>query len=709
MTVPKDEAVPLGRPDFFVLVLYLLYTLANVYPYSHPAFIGNAVYGWGDALLDVWLLKTSVTQFLRDPLHPWNGPGLYPFPRSLTFNDAQLGLGLLGAPVGWATGNWVLARNVLLLLGFWLSAWWTYRWALRVGASRAGAFIAGLLYGFCSLRFHHVRILKMAFGPLIPLFFLYLTRWSQTGRPLELGKAALIWAFQMVSGLYYGFFLLTLGPLYGFWMRRGRSPTGSAPLARKRWETLVTVVGLSGIAVGVTFGLLLPYWESRYLFDLKHDVGVNHQWAARPTHYLATESRIGRGMTSRWWDWERPLWVGILAWAALFVPPWSGRVQGALWTMTALSFLLSLGPQTPVFRVAYTLLPYFSAMRYPARWGMMVILFMALLAGLGITRLLKGCSGRFRWVLTGLLSLIAGVDLWHAPLRVESAPTPPAVYTRLRTHREPGAVVAFPLYSNYDIGSALYGFWTLVHQKPTTGAYSVWTIPGAEWIRMGLADFPAPHALWLAAQLNVRYFVFHADLFRRLGQEDLWRRYEQAVTQLPRDWVRRLERVEEDILLTLNLEQIRQDLWVAPPSSWRWSSVPAGQVQIPTEPVAQSAITDGDPRTVWVAPYRETWEIQIDLGRPVYLQAVRIRHDPKDKMFFLSGSVDGRTWTPIPTVPGWIWVGLRRLPYAREYPADRPGHTVLLCARNWTRYVRVTSTRVAGHIAIRDIQIIWEP
>jgi hypothetical protein len=78
-------------------------------------------------------------------------------------------------------------------------------------------------------------------------------------------------------------------------------------------------------------------------------------------------------------------------------------------------------------------------------------------------------------------------------------------------------------------------------------------------------------------------------------------------------------------------------------------------------------------------------------------------------MFFLSGSVDGRTWTPIPTVPGWIWVGLRRLPYAREYPADRPGHTVLLCARNWTRYVRVTSTRVAGHIAIRDIQMIWEP
>lgn len=698
----------LCRPDRLILAFYFLYTVANVYPYSHPAFIGKAVYGWGDALVDVWLLGTSASQLLRDPLHPWDGPGLYPFPRTLTFNDAQWGLGLLGAPIGWTTGNWLLARNVLLLLGFWLSAWWTYRLALRVGASRFGAFIAGLLYGFCSLRFHHVRILKMAFGPLIPLFFLYLTRWSQTGRLLDLWKAALTWALQMVSGLYYGFFLLTLGPLYGLLMR-SRPPADPVPRVRKKWETIIAVVGLASIGLGVTFGLLLPYWESRYLFGLEHDIGLNRQWAARVTNYLATESRIGRKMTARWWDWERPLWVGVLAWAAFLAPPWAGRVQGTLWAMTALSFLLSLGPQTPVFQVAYSVLPYFSAMRYPARWGMMVIFFMALLAGLGITRLQARCPARFRWALMAFLSGVAGIDLWHAPLRVESAPTPPAVYARLRAHREPGAVAAFPLYSNYDIGSALYGSWTLAHQKPTLGAYSVWPIPGAEWIRTGLADFPSPHALWLAARLNVRYFVFHAGLFSRLGQDELFRRYEQSVDQLPRAWVRRLERVEGDVLLTLNLEQIRQDLWVAPPPSWRWASVPPSQVQVPVEPPARTAITDGDPRTVWTIPYTGDWQVWIDLGRPVYVRAIRIRHDPKDKMFFLSGSADGQDWTPIHTVPWWIWVGLRRLPYAREYPSDRPGQAVLLCTRNWVRYLRITSTRVAGHIAIRDIQLIWEP
>jgi hypothetical protein len=115
----------------------------------------------------------------------------------MAFNDSLLGLALLAAPVGHLTGNWVLARNVLVLLGFFLSAWWTYRLALRLGAHPAGAWLAGLLYGFCSFRFHHLTNVKLVFGAFIPLFFLHWTEFVQKGRASALAMAVGIGALQL--------------------------------------------------------------------------------------------------------------------------------------------------------------------------------------------------------------------------------------------------------------------------------------------------------------------------------------------------------------------------------------------------------------------------------------------------------------------------------------------------------------------------------
>ncbi|MCS7313468.1 MAG: hypothetical protein NZ742_11260, partial [Acidobacteria bacterium] len=433
------------RWDRWVLAGYALYTLGNTYPYSDPRQMGRIIPDWGDPLFDLWQLRWFGHQVFRDPLHLWDANVFYPLQESMRFNDTLLGLALLAAPIGHLTGNWVLARSVLFLLSFFLSAWLTYRLACRLGAHPAGAFLGGLLYGFCSFRFHHLTNVKLTFGPLIPLFFYYWTDFVQTGRPRALATAFGVGVYQMLSSMYYGFFILTLAPIYGLalWASGPRRPW--TPAKPGAWTLTVVWIGL--VTLGMLFEFFLPYWQTGYLFDAHHSVESNAVWSAHLTSYLVNQSRLGFAWTARWWNAERVLWPGSLALLAVAAVP--GRVPYAipLWVWTLVSFFLSLGPQTPVFLGFYQSLPYFSAMRYPARWGIMTLLGLALLSALGLTNLRSRIPPRYRVGLFSLLTIGAAVELWHAPLPAQPAPNPPPMYRPLQQSGEPGGVAVFPLSS----------------------------------------------------------------------------------------------------------------------------------------------------------------------------------------------------------------------------------------------------------------------
>jgi hypothetical protein len=701
------------RREWPVLVGYLLYTLANTYPYSDPRLIGRVLPQPGDALWEIWQFKWFAHQLFRDPRHLWDVPAFHPVPRAMTFNDSLLGLALFAAPIGGLTGNWVLARNVLLLAGLFLSAWWTYRLARAFGIGSGGAFLAGLLYAFCTMRMsHHVANLKMAFGAFIPWVFYCLTRYAQRGQPRYLLGAFLGWGLQMISSMYYGFFLLTLLPLYllGMWVAYRTERAAEPPSSPV--EFIGTVAGIGIGAALLALGFFVPYWETSYLYGLRR--GLEEAiWGAHLRSYVSSGA-IPALLLRPWLHLptDRVLaWPGLGVLLALAAPPWRDRVRAVLWGCALLSFLLSLGPQTPVFTAAFRLLPYFQTMRYPDRWAILVVFFLALLAGWGLSDLQSRMSARWGRILTGLVLAVTGVDLWHAPLSARPVPDVPPVYRRLAAHRDPGAVAVFPLFANYWEGSKFYGYWATSHWKPVLGAVAAWAPPSAEWVRTALAEFPSPHAFWLAAALDIRYLVFHPQSFRNVGREAEWEWYRRALTTLPPRWVLRYEQEREDILITLNLEQIRRDMPIVPPRRFRWESPRADQIRFPVDPEARRALTDGDPSTVWVVPYTEEWHLRLDLGAERSVRAVRILGDPKPKDFTVWSSTDGQAWRSVPVIPWWLWVGVRHLPEAREYPDPQAwaGRAVLLCAPNRTRYLKITTTPVAGRIAVQDLFLVLEP
>jgi hypothetical protein len=61
----------------------------------------------------------------------------------------------------------------------------------------------------------------------------------------------------------------------------------------------------------------------------------------------------------------------------------------------AITFLVILGPNTPVFRILYRVVPGLSFFRFPQRLWAFDLLFLTLLAGLAMTRLQNWFTGRF--------------------------------------------------------------------------------------------------------------------------------------------------------------------------------------------------------------------------------------------------------------------------------------------------------------------------
>ncbi|MCS7312940.1 MAG: discoidin domain-containing protein, partial [Acidobacteria bacterium] len=314
------------------------------------------------------------------------------------------------------------------------------------------------------------------------------------------------------------------------------------------------------------------------------------------------------------------------------------------------------------------------------------------------------------WAFAGLLG-IGGVDSWHAPLPAVPAPPPPPIYRHLAAAPEPGTVVIFPLYASVQEESTYYVYWTTAYRKPVVGTYASTLPPAYRWTRHILKDFPLSHSMWLMQALQARYVVFHPESFRHAipGFQPPWERYQRLMSSLlPPEWVLRQHQEGRDILLVLNLERIRQDIAIKPPRRWIWQTLRPEQVQEPAEPEARQALTDGRVDTAWVSRYTDKWQVIVDFRHEVVPQALRIWTDPKDKIFFLWGSSDGQTWQPIYTVPWWVWAGARALPdWAAPQPQDWPVRKTLLCSARKIRYLKITSSWVAGHIALRELQFVF--
>jgi len=134
-----------------------------------------------DADFALWAMAWTAHALVTDPLHLFDANVFYPMPRALALSDHMVGHQPVFAPVFLATGNPVLAGNVLLLFDFWLAAMGTFLLATRFMPASA-AVVAGAAFGFVASRranTFHLHVLAVGWMSLAMFFA---DRWLERAR-----------------------------------------------------------------------------------------------------------------------------------------------------------------------------------------------------------------------------------------------------------------------------------------------------------------------------------------------------------------------------------------------------------------------------------------------------------------------------------------------------------------------------------------------
>jgi len=207
----------------------------------------------GDPLFITWVLAWDATHLGRGL---WHANIFFPHPLALAYSEHFLAQAVQILPVYALTKNPILCYNLVFLSTFVLSGVAMFMLVRELTGSPAGGLVAGLAYAFAPYRFSNLPHLQVLSSAWMPLVFLGLRRFFETGRIRPLAGAGAAWLAQNLSCGYYLFFFSPAMAAYIVW----------DITTRGRWSDrqMLLRVGLMATAVLLlTLPFLLPYWQLR--------------------------------------------------------------------------------------------------------------------------------------------------------------------------------------------------------------------------------------------------------------------------------------------------------------------------------------------------------------------------------------------------------------------------------------------------------------
>jgi hypothetical protein len=183
--------------------------------------------------------------------------------------------------------------------------------------------------------------------------------------------------------------------------------------------------------------------------------------------------------------------------------------------------------------VLYRIVPTFSFLRAPSRFGLVVAFGLAVLASIGIAAALERVelrtgSGALAAMFIGAFAVAEA----FVPLKFEPALQAHPAYRLLATLPD-GPVVELPIYSRVlGFRRAHYMLDSTVHWKPLIDAYSDHIPPDFDARAEALADFPSLTAFADLKRDHTRYAVIHRSAYEGRMREELDERIKQFAPYL---------------------------------------------------------------------------------------------------------------------------------------------------------------------------------
>lgn len=238
------------------------YTLGMLWPLPRALsdHILGAKYYW-DAYTNTMLMGARVNGVLGSfPWGPYESYFFAPIPNSIAFNENLFGLSLLFAPFYLATGEPLLAYNLVLLSSFTLSAYFMALLVRRLSGSLLAGLLCGAAFAFCPYAFFEMGRIQLVATQWIPLTFLCLHRAVEERRLRDIVGVGLCYALQVGTCLYYAMFMLPVLALVGGYL-----------IVKHRAFSRAFLLQLGAVGagtVGLTLAMIFPYFASRKHFEL---------------------------------------------------------------------------------------------------------------------------------------------------------------------------------------------------------------------------------------------------------------------------------------------------------------------------------------------------------------------------------------------------------------------------------------------------------
>lgn len=466
----------------------------------------------GDALLNEWAVAWVAHQLPRDPLHLFDANIFYPERRTLAFSEHLVVPAVMGAPLLWAGLSTTLVHNVLVLAGLTLTGWAMYLVMVRWIGDGPAAFLSGALAAFNAYTLSRLAHLQVMHAEFLPLAIWALDRVLDRRRLRDGVLLAVAFALQGLASNYL--LVFTCFALVAAALARPEAWWG-----RSRLFGVVPPLALaSALAVAALLPFLLPYfWAYRGQGLVRPLEEVTH-FSASWRDYLATGARLHYALWSArvWQGAPTALFPGVTATVLAAAAVVGGRAladrRARLWVAVAVAgVLLSLGPALPGYTALYRAFPLLQGIRAAVRFGYLMLVGLAALAGFGLAWLRERCGPRraLKAAVAGVALVLVTVEAYRAPVGYRPALRVPSVYTLLA--REPHAVVVeFPMAAPRTIfENAPYMLYATRHWKPLVNGYSGFTPQSYDVHWRALEHFPDPPALAALADLGVTHVVVH--------------------------------------------------------------------------------------------------------------------------------------------------------------------------------------------------------
>ena len=468
----------------------------------------------GDPLFSIWRVGWVNHQLFTDPRHLFDANIFYPERLTLTLSDPIVLPSVMAAPLLAVGMHPVVVYNLLLLSAFWFSGIAVYLLVERLTTSPRAAFIAGLLYASCGYRFAHYSHLELQMTQWMPLGLLALhllvarDRGSGIRDPSRwwygLGLAIALVA-QLYSSMYYAVFFCMYAALIG---------TGLLIVHRPSMRRLVLPLLVSGALAAMAALPLVRAFAAAEPMKGERGIGEIRYYSAVPDDYLRVNrySVLWRNVLQRPAP-ERTLFPGAAPFvlAVVGIVPPLGGIQLIYTAGLLLSYDGTLGLNGVAYPFFYRWLRPFHGLRAPARFGALVALTLAILAGFGAQRVLAWRSSP-RYQHAAFVALIAFVmvDAWPALAIRPVWKEPPSIYEALKY--TPNVVIAEMPILDDETFNVPFMYFSLWHWTRLVNGYSGFIPKSYAEFRKQMVFFPDAMSIDALRSRGVKYVSVNCGL-----------------------------------------------------------------------------------------------------------------------------------------------------------------------------------------------------